>query len=294
MKILVTGGSGFIGYYVCRRLINEGHKVTIYDVNRPTKALDAVYINGSMLDSINLGNQIKKVDLVMHLAGILGTSETIDEPVVPAMVNIIGSLHCYNFCRRYEKRACTITVGNHFMNNTYAISKSCAERFALMYNKEHSTRIAIVRGLNAYGPGQKAKPVRKVVPNFVIPALKNEPVIIYGSGGQVMDFIYVGDLANILCLALLKEHGIYGNVIEAGSGRKTTINEVAEKVIFLSGSKSQVIHKPMRQGEVSDSIVLADTKTLLPLGIDADRLTSLEAGLTATIQYYRDNLERYQ
>jgi len=230
----------------------------------------------------------------MHLAGLLGTSETIDEPIGPAQVNILGSLSLFEACRKFKKRACYIAVGNHFMLNTYAITKTCAEKFALMYNAEHGTKIAVVRGLNAYGPYQKHKPVRKVIPNFVLPALRDEPITIYGSGGQVMDFIYVADLAEILCRGLLDDHGTYNSVIEAGSGRHTTINHIAETVIKLSGSSSVINRLPMRAGETKDSIVVADVSTLKPLSYGQADMVTLEEGLTRTIDYYRGHLEEYK
>jgi len=293
MKVLVTGGAGFIGRYVVKNLTGRGHSAAVYDIVRP-KFEGAVYCQGNMMDKVKLTALIREADAVMHLAGLLGTSETIDEPAGPAQVNILGSLNVFEACRRFDKRACYIAVGNHFMLNTYAITKTAAERFAFMYNAEHGTRIAVVRGLNAYGPYQKHRPVRKVIPNFVLPALRNEEITIYGSGEQIMDFIYVADLAEILCRALLAEHDIYETVIEAGSGRATTINQIAENVIELAGSQSKIRHLPMRPGEIADSIVLADTGTLMPLGFGEKDMMSLRDGLVRTINYYRENLEKYQ
>jgi UDP-glucose 4-epimerase len=293
MNILVTGGSGFIGRYVVNNLMHQGHEVTIYDVSSPKFECD-FYIEGSMIQTARLEDAVKKSDAVMHLAGKLGTSETLDHPIMPTKINVMGSLTLFQFCKQYKKRCCYIGVGNHFMFNTYAISKTCAEKFALMYNAEHNTKIAVVRGLNAYGPYQKHKPVRKVIPNFVLPALRDEPITIYGSGEQVMDFIYVNDLAEILCRALLMEHSAYDFVIEAGSGQKTSINFIAEKVIELAGSKSKIEHVNMRPGEIPDSVVVADIKTLKPLKFGAADFTPLEDGLKKTIEFYRGNLMSYK
>ena len=292
MKILVTGGSGFIGRYVVRRLVKQGQNCVIYDIIQPTVD-DAEYCPGNMLDRVKLDKQIEKTDAVMHLAGILGTSETLNDPIRPAQVNILGSLHVFEACRRLNRRCCYIAVGNHFMLNTYAITKTCAERFALMYNKEHGTQIAVVRGLNAYGPYQKRKPVRKVIPNFILPALRDEPLIVYGNGRQVMDFIYVDDLAEILCRALLTDHSCYDQVIEAGSGRVTSINEIARAVIKLSDSKSVIEYQPMRPGELPASTVLAHTDTLAPLKVDPEKFMPLEKGLSQTINFYHEHLVDY-
>ena len=217
--ILVTGGAGFIGRYVVDELrIKYGCNVKVLDITKPKSSnyftMPDVFVDGSIMYNEKLRLRVKGCDGVMHLAGILGTSETLVEPGPSVKTNIIGALNVYEACREFNKRCCTITVGNHFMNNTYAITKTAAERFALMYNKEFKTRIAVVRGLNAYGPGQKHKPVRKFIPNVIIPALKNEDITIYGDGMQIMDFIYAQNLAQVLCAALLNDHNCYDRIIE--------------------------------------------------------------------------------
>ncbi len=290
MKVLVTGGSGFIGRYVCKNLLACGCRVTIYDTTEPAFPR-ADFINGSVLDAVKLTMAIESADSVIHLAGILGTAETLDNPLLPAKVNIFGSLTVFEACRRFDRRCCNIGVGNHWMLNSYSITKSAAERFALMYNKEFDTQIAVVRGLNAYGPYQKSAPVRKVIPNLILPALMGEDLTIYGSGEQIMDFIFASDLAEILCRALLDDHNCFDTVMEAGSGRETTINHVAERVIALCESTSAIEHVEMRPGEIPESKVVADTKTLDPLGCDPEMFTSLDVGLTASIEYYRTLLE---
>lgn len=292
MNIIVTGGSGFIGRYTVGRLMAQGIQTTIYDIVPPKFKCD-FFIEGSMIETKKLESAIAGTDAVMHLAGVLGTSETINDPIMPTKANVMGSLTLFEFCRRLNKRCCYICVGNHFMLNTYSISKTCAERFALMYNIEHGMKIAVIRGLNAYGPYQKHKPIRKVIPNFCLPALRNETITIYGSGEQIMDFIYVDDLADILCRALLSEHKVYDHVIEAGSGKKTTINFIAEKIIELSGSSSKIEHVDMRPGEISNSVVVADIKTLRPLKYKVTDFTPLEDGLKRTIDFYRENLGDY-
>ena len=293
MNILVTGGAGFIGRYVCMNLINKGHKVIVYDYQRP-EIKDVIFYSGCIQDRLKLWEAIEKADAVIHLTGVLGTAETIDNPFLSIDVNITGSTNVFEACRKFEKRGVYIAVGNPFMNNSYSITKTAAERLALMYNKEHGTKIAIVRGLNVYGPYQKAKPVRKVIPNFCLPAICDKPIIIYGSGNQVMDFIYAADAAEVLSRALLDDHNVYDKIFEAGSGQRTTINEIAEMVVKISDSKSEIIHEPMRQGEISDSVVVADTKTLEPLRLKPSDFVSMESGLKMTIEYYKRNFPSYQ
>jgi nucleoside-diphosphate-sugar epimerase len=295
MKILITGGAGFVGQYCAKLCQGEGHDVTILDIAEPKFCLvHCQQYSVSMLSTDDVIAAIDTCDAVIHLAGVLGTSEQLDSPFNAAKVNILGSLGVFEACRRQKKRGVYIGVGNHWMNNTYSISKTAAERFALMYNAEHRTEIAVVRGLNAYGPGQKHKPVRKVIPNLVLPALRGEPLKIYGDGEQIMDFIYVEDLARILIEALVGDHGCYDTVIEAGSGRRTTINEVAAEIIRISGSHSEIQHVPMRPGETEHAEVVADVSTLECLDEFPDAMFPLSSGLKLTIDYYREHLDQYK
>jgi len=173
------------------------------------------------------------------------------------------------------------------MNNAYAITKSVAERFAMMYNKELNTEIAVVRGYNIYGPGQKSHPVRKVVPAFIEAALKDEQISIYGTGNQIMDMIYVEDVAEIMVRALLMEHNTYDKEIDCGMGLDTTINQLAEEIVEACNSSSELVHTPMRPGETLDSVVKADLKTLTPLEYSLSDMTPLKDGIQKTVEWYK-------
>jgi nucleoside-diphosphate-sugar epimerase len=222
----------------------------------------------------------------MHLAGVLGTQETVDDPLPAIEVNILGGLNIFKAIRRYEVPAANIAAANHWMWNPYSITKKAAERFALMANKEWGTRIALVRGLNVYGPRQKAYPVKKIMPNLILPALEGRPIVIYGDGEQIMDMIWVEDVAEIMCRALLNDHGVYTSVMEAGTGRKTTVNQLAQMVVEMVG-QGTIEHVPMRPGEAEHSIVLGDPSTLEPLGWAVDDFLPLEDGLKQTIASYQ-------
>jgi UDP-glucose 4-epimerase len=205
-------------------------------------------------------------------------------------MNVLGSLNVFEACARCQKRGVYIAVGNHWMNNPYSISKTAAERFALMYNKERGTKIAVVRGLNAYGPRQKSGPVRKIMPNFIIPALKGEPLTVYGDGSQIMDMIYVTDLADILCRALLVEHGVYDMAFEAGTGTPRSVLHIAGTVICVVGSGS-IQRVAMRPGEPEQSKVLARPETMgFLFNLKRPKFVSLEEGIAKTVPFYRDQL----
>jgi UDP-glucose 4-epimerase len=291
-RVLVTGGAGFIGSHVVDKLRARGLAVTVYDRYAPEIYRDDLrIIIGDVKDRTKLMNAIAEHDGVIHLAAILGTQETVKTAGVVVKVNILGSLSVFDACKQHGVRGVYIAVGNHWMNNPYSITKTAAERFALMYNREFGTKIAVVRGLNAYGPRQKAKPVRKVVPNFVLPALKGEEIVVYGSGNQIMDVVYVEDVAEILVRALVMDHGVYDRIIEAGMGLDTTINELAAVVLRETDSTSSIRHVPMRPGEIPDSVVKADVETMRCLGLAREDLTSIDEGIRRTIDYYRTKLK---
>ncbi len=287
MKVLVTGGQGFIGSHVVDVLLGRGHGVTIFDRRLVRMPPAASFYLGDVRDAEALADAISLHEGVIHLAGVLGTSEMVTTPRESVEVNINGAINLYEGVRRYGCRAVQITVGNYTWNNSYAITKFTAERFALMYNKEFGTKIAIVRGLNAYGERQKQAPVKKVVPNFILSALRDEPLVIFGDGEQLLDMIYVRDVAEILVRALEIDNGQYAQVMEAGSGDLVTANTLAESIVRISGSRSAITHVPMRAGEPDRSVTKGDPRTLTPIAYLPK--FSLDEGLRRTIDWYRAN-----
>jgi len=287
-KILVTGGNGFIGSYVIENLQSKGYETVSFD--REYKNQKGNFFIGDIKDSEAVLDAVGKCDGVIHLAGKLGTAETINNPIPSIEVNVLGSINVFNAIKQYQIPAVYISVGNYWMNNSYSISKDVASRFAFMFNKEHGTKITVVRGLNAYGPRQKSQPVRKIIPTFILKALKGEPIEVYGDGLQVMDMIWVKDLAEILVRALILPHGNYETAFDAGTGRKTTVNEIARTINYLVGNKAGMVHLAMRPGEPPQSVVLGDLATLKPLG--KIEFTELEDGLAQTVAWYRKAYEK--
>lgn len=290
MKVLLTG-MGFIGSHVVEELLSRGIEVVVFDRHRDANDYGIKgkfdFILGDIRDRNAVSEAVSLVDGAINLAGILGTSENVDNPFPAVETNIMGGLNFFDACRRHNKRGVQITVGNWFMNNTYSISKRTLEKFALMYNKEHGTKIALVRGLSVYGERQKHKPIRKIAPNFICKALRGEKITIFGTGESIQDQVYVKDVAYILVEALLNPNVRFDKVYEAGTGVKTTVNQIAELVNELTGNKAGVEHVKMRAGETDGAVVLADTSTLAELG-DV-KLTSLREGYAKTIEWFREN-----
>ncbi len=293
-KILVTGGTGFIGGYVIEELTVRGYHPVVFDHlgrgQHEEVKVPAERILGDIRDATAVTEAAAHVDGVIHLAGILGTQETIDNPRPAAETNIIGVLNVLEACAQYQLPLVNIAVGNWPEYSTYPITKSTGERFTEMYRRHRAVKAVSVRVYNAYGPRQAvATPygssrVRKVIPSFITRALHDEPIEIYGDGSQVMDMIYVTDAASALVNGLaVAAAGNGPGLLEAGTARVTSVAEIAKMVAhevhLQTGLKVQVKHKAMRPGETPGSTVLSPAA--FPDAV------KLEDGLRDTVTYYR-------
>lgn len=294
--VLVTGGSGFIGSYVVDRLLRDGVKVLSFDHVQGQKDLPtgATRFLGDIRDAEAVTEAMAHVDGFIHLAGVLGTQETIQNPKPAVLTNITGGLNVLEAAAQYGVPGVNIAVGNHWEQNPYSISKSTVERLCRMYNAYRGTKVSVVRALNAYGPRQSvAEPygtskVRKIIPSFVMRALHGDPIEVYGDGQQVMDMVYVGDVADFLVDALYATDGNepFAETIEAGTGADTTVLEIAEAVIREVG-QGEIKFLPLRPGETPGAVVKADVHTHDVLYPEGFPFRSLENGLAETVAYYR-------
>lgn len=296
MKVLVTGAQGFIGQYTVEELLSRGHSVVAFDrYDKGARPEGSEFFLGDIEDDVAVTEAFAHVDAFIHLAGVLGTQETIKNPRPAARVNLLGGLNVVMAADQYKVPGVNIAVGNHWMNNTYSITKSTMERFIKMTNKELGTQINVVRPTNCFGPRQASFPphgpskVKKITPAFINAAIRNEPLSIYGDGEQISDMIFVEDVAWVLSEAM--EHAVNGKVydyaFEVGYGEPITVNQVAQTVIRVAGSKSELVHTPMRPGEEEGGIVIADPSTLAPLGLKKENFVPLEEALARTVEWFR-------
>lgn len=302
MKVLVTGASGFIGGYVLEELLARGYTPIAFDRHDKGFRPDGTELFlGDITNDVDVTEAVAHSDAFIHLAGVLGTQETINNPNPAAYTNILGGLNLFKAAAQYKVPGVNIAVGNYWMNNTYSITKSTMERFAKMFNKESGTNISILRALNAYGPRQVAAPpfgpskVKKIMPAFVNAAIRNQPISIYGNGKQVMDMIYVGDVAQALVSAM--EYGMENGpvdgegrdkIFEAGSGIATTVNDIADVVKKIAGSTADHTYVPMRPGEPEGSVVLGNPVTLFPIDSKLRNFKTLDEGVTETVRYFEN------
>lgn len=269
-RILVTGGSGFIGSAVKRVLERRGDEMVPFD--HPSDVC-----NRGQLETA-----VESCDGIIHLAGLLGTSELIGGERHAVDVNVLGAVNVLDAAQ--GRPVVQIGTGHRGQLNTYAVTKGCAEDLALIRARVAGEPVNVVRAYHAYGPGQKACPphgksiVRKIIPSFVCRALTGMPLEIWGDGKQLIDLVHVDDVGLALVAALYEP---FGCVLEAGTGVATSVLDAARLVIELCDSRSEIVHLPMRPGEPEGDTVVAEAP-FNPFGIP------LRCGLEATIPYYRE------
>ena len=296
MKILVTGGAGFIGQYTVEECLARGHEPFILDHYDRKEAYPCPVVLGDVRDDVAVTEAMAHADAWIHLAAVLGTQETVMNPRPAAQSNLMGGLNMLEAAVQYDLPGTYIGVGNHWMNNTYSITKTMIERFIDMYNSNRGTRVNIVRAMNAYGPRQRpvapwgCSKVRKITPSFACRALDGQDVEVYGDGQQVSDMCWVGDVAKALVIATEKAASgvVFPEAVEVGPEINSTVQEVAEMIVRLSGTDSKIVNLPMRPGELAGSTVKADVTTLRHVDMSADTLMPLEQGMAETVAWFKE------
>jgi len=329
MIVGITGGSGFIGSYICDELLRRGHTPFVLDHKGRIKH----GLLGDVRDSTIVMELAAHVDAIIHMAAVLGTAETIDSPLPAAETNILGTLNVFEAATRYKLPVVFAAVGNaNIARGTYCITKSCGERFVEMYRQDRGLKVTSVRPMNAYGPRQSAPfpygaaKVRKIVPSFICSALSNQPMKLYGGGTQISDSVFVEDVARVFVTALeLAANGICpDHPIDVGNIKPSSVLQVAEEVAY-NVPHAVIEAVPMRAGEpygggisqqqhlleVVDAVcatnpdlrridvrrvvrelgtvVSADPDTLQAVGIDPASFVSLSEGIARTVEWYRQN-----
>lgn len=235
MRIAVTGGAGFLGQAAIKAAENAGHDAWSFDHRDGSDILGDL----SVLDG---------ADAVIHLAGMLGTSELFDAPESAVHVNVIGTLRILDWCRDHEAKYVGITMP-HVFPSVYTATKVCAQRFATAWHLKYDLPVSHVRAFNAYGPHQAYGPghPQKILPTFAKAAWEGRPIPVWGDGKQTVDLIHSDDVGRMLIDAV--GHGDDA-VFDAGTGAPFTVNDVAHRVLDITGSTAGIEYLPMRDGEV--------------------------------------------
>lgn len=269
MTVLVTGGDGFIGAAVVRRLHALNHHVEVFD--RESGA--------DICDTHSVYDAVGHADAVIHLAGVLGTHELFDTPFKAYDVNVRGTLNVLEGCRAHSAGYVGITMPQVFPS-IYTATKVAQTRLASAYNFNHGVPVSHVRAFNAFGPGQHhgVGHPQKIIPAFADAGWRGEPMPIWGDGEQTVDLVHVDDVARMLVDALE-----WGDdcTFDGGTGEAFTVNQVADMVAWTTHSSDRR-YLPMRRGEIPTNIVAT--------GEGWDRLDwrpEFDAGLLAdTVRWY--------
>lgn len=295
-RVAVTGGAGFIGHWVTEALRRNGYDVVCFD-RWGYHPAGATLMLGDVRDATAVTELAAAVDGIIHLAAVLGTTETISNPRPAAETNILGSLNVFEAAAQYGLPVVNAAVGNaRIGRGTYCVTKTAAEDFVAMYNVDRGQRFVSVRPMNAYGPGQKApapwgsSKVRKIVPTFACAALTGGRLPVFGAGRQVSDCVWVGDVAEAFVAALEVAAGVGplpDRPVEVGPVESCTVRQVADLVVVAAGGGT-IEDLPMRPGEPEGAIVRADTSTLASIGLDAAQFVPLADGIARTVAWFRD------
>jgi UDP-glucose 4-epimerase len=324
MKILVTGGAGFIGSHLVERLLTAGHEVWTLDdlstgrsdfLNRAELNKNHHFVHGTVTDRNTLKKLLIKCDAVFHLAAILGVKNTVENPLKIIEGNIDGTRNVLETAYEQKVKVIFASTSEVYGKNenlpfhedsnrvlgatsihrwSYSTAKALDEHICLAY-AEKGLPVSIVRYFNTYGPRQSSSQYGQVVPRFIKAALLNQPIEVYGDGTQSRCFTYVSDTVAGTVAALRKEaNGLAFNI---GSEHPITIAELAQAVRRLTGSASTIVKVPYDQAygagyEDMPARTPDLTRSRTILGYEPAVL--LEDGLQKTIRWYREQTENLE
>lgn len=305
MKILVTGGAGFIGSNVVDGLIAEGHEVAVVDdlstglrknLNEKAKFFEQDITDKEALAEIFSEFQ---PEAIHHLAAQASVRRSVEEPAEDVKINVVGTINLLDLAvsTKVKKIIFSSTGGAIYGDGVdrptkegakeepicpYGIDKLLAEKYINYYAAGSSLKAYCLRYANVYGPRQNPKGEAGVVAIFAGKLLKNEPIDITGDGEQTRDFVYVADVVSANLAALNSDKpGVYN----IGTGQETNINEIARLMKELSRSQSEIKHGPKKPGEQMLSCL---DPTLAKSKLGWAPKINIEEGLGKTITYFKD------
>ena len=304
-RILVTGGAGFLGSHLCERLLQEGHDVVCVD-NFFTGTKDNII---HLLDNHRfelLRHDVAfplylEVDEIYNLACPASPIHYQHDPVQTTKTSVLGAINMLGLAKRLKARILQASTSevygdpqvhpqredywghvNPFGSRAcYDEGKRCAETLFFDYHHQHKLEIKIARIFNTYGPHMHPNDGR-VVSNFIVQALKGEPITVYGNGSQTRSFCYVDELVDGF-VRLMQSPADFTGPVNLGNPNEFTIRELAEKVIAMTGSRSRIVEKPLPKDDPTQrqpDITLAREK------LGWEPCIQLEQGLVKTIEYF--------
>ncbi|MHB9137878.1 MAG: NAD-dependent epimerase/dehydratase family protein [Victivallaceae bacterium] len=301
MKVLITGGAGFIGSHLVEHFQGKA-EVRVLDnlrsgYRRNLDGFNVEFIEGDITDRNAVREAVKGVDYIFHLAAMISVPESMFKPLECVDINVKGLLIVLEEAAAAGvKKLCFSTSAAIYGDNPvvpkreemlpepkspYAITKLDGEYYCNMFTKEGKLQTACMRYFNVFGPRQDPKSAyAAAVPIFTAKAVANEKITIFGDGSQTRDFIFVKDI--VAANVFMAESNFTG-VYNVAYGKKITINDLVEKIKKIIGSSSEVEYLPERAGDVKHSMAAVDK--LLSTGFKPK--SDFDQGLVATTQYFK-------
>lgn len=305
-RILITGGSGFIGSQLCERLVQEKHEVICLDnfFSSERRNIEHLldYKNFELLRHDVTEPIFLEVDQIYNLACPASPVHYQYNPVKTIKTSVLGAINMLGLAKRVKARILQASTSEIYgdpkehpqketywghvnpigIRSCYDEGKRVAETLFFDYHRQNKVDIRVVRIFNTYGPKMHPQDGR-VVSNFIIQALKNEDITVYGQGEQTRSFCYVDDLLDGL-LAMMEQDNFIGPV-NLGNPKEFTIKELAEKVIALTKSNSKIIYKPLPQDDPKQR---QPDISLAKKHLNWEPKINLDNGLKRTIEYFKD------
>jgi UDP-glucose 4-epimerase len=307
MRILVTGGAGFIGSHITDRLIAEGHEVAVVDnlsTGKKKNVNSEVIFYKIDILSPRIERVFKKLrpEVISHHAAQMDVRRSVADPLFDAQVNILGLLNILENGVKYgAKKVVFASSGGAIYGeqecfpapedhptrpqSPYGVSKLCGEHYLHYYHKTYGLEYTSLRYANVYGPRQDPFGEAGVVAIFSQRMLRGEQPIINGNGLQTRDYIYVGDVVEAHMAVL---NGNLNGVFNVGTGRETTVNQLFRHIMTITEAQVKEVHGPERRGEQFRSCLDASK---LQKQADWEPKVSLLEGLKYTVDYFREALK---
>jgi UDP-glucuronate decarboxylase len=309
-RILVTGGAGFLGSHLCDRLVAEGHDVLCLDNFFTGTKQNILHLmenpNFELIRHDLAFPVFLEVDEIYNLACPASPIHYQHNPVKTVKTNVLGSIHMLGLAKRVHAKILQASTSEVYgdpnvhpqtesywgnvntigIRSCYDEGKRCAETLFFDYHRQNKVNIRVVRIFNTYGPRMHPNDGR-VVSNFIVQALKNQEITVYGEGLQSRSFCYVDDLIDGMVRMMNGGDDFIGPV-NLGNPTEFTILELAEKIISATGSRSRIVFRPLPQ---DDPLQRQPDITLAKEKLQWEPGTALEEGLQSTIAYFKNILK---
>ena len=310
-RILVTGGAGFLGSHLCDRLLADGNEVICMDNFFTGSRANVLHLRDNPNFELMRGDvnepTVVEVDEVYHLACPASPIHYQKNPVRTIKTCVIGTLHMLELSREVQARLLIASTSEVYGDPEihpqpesywghvnpigpracYDEGKRCGEALAISFSRKYGVPVKIPRIFNTYGPRMHIDDGR-VISNFVVQALKGEPLTVYGEGNQTRSFCFVSDLIEGF-VRLMGSAELDAKPINLGNPGEYTILEVAEKVIELTGSSSKIVYRDL---PADDPVRRKPEISMAKERLDWEPTVPLDEGLAATIEYFQERLEK--